>query len=127
MNKDKWVQLASANDDEMRAMSDKAEIFTPELEDYKPDISLFVDRALELQKLLGSAHDVFAELTYVIEPLARAVDSIEEKKGSGSPLKGVSREKVISVCNKHGLRTLDQLLVVLDRIQQAQKGTLTSA
>ena len=101
----------------------------------KPDYSEFIRRIegskpIEGLTPLGFVRWLFEPLTSLETSIPKdddldggGADSVMEKQ-KPSPLKGFNREQVISICNLHGLRTLDQLLQLIDRLQQANKGVL---
>jgi len=132
---EKWADIAAPNSSTMKSKVSK---FVDDVsgEDQRHRVETFMDRAEEL----GRKHKVnmYQLLSYMLAPLtdtkveepeldAEQMSSLlneEEPRPKSRPLKGQSREQVVSICNRHGLRTLDQLLLVIDRLAQAQKGSL---
>lgn len=122
---DKWADIA---DNGNKAMRDQVTSFEKSVSQATATaFSQFIDRVNDLH----TNHDIDAleVLAYVLSPLLDSPGSKENitsnitSEGKG-PLGGISRDQVISLCNKHGLRTLEQLLQLIDRLQQAQRGTL---
>lgn len=128
----KWAEIAAPNSSSMKSKVSKFVDSAEQDADQSYKIEMFISRAEEL----GRKHkvDMYKLLSYMLAPLTDAkVEEPELETGiAGSvqneektrPLLGKSREQVIAVCNRHGLRTLEQLLQLIDRIQQAQKGSL---
>jgi hypothetical protein len=142
MNADKWPEIATSNKADQETMRDKVEKFTGK--DVER-VGEFIDRLHRVQSQLD--RDVIEMLHYLLAPLTNDDDKmiapvgnmengreelsdkkgrIQERKKSKTkgPLVGKTRDEVIAVCNQHGLKTLDQLLFLLDKIQQAQRGNL---
>ena len=120
----KWADMVSKDAATNKAIKDRTSQFQKEVDQEAP-IRSFLDRADEMNDKHGL--DVLKIISYVLEPLVGATTSQDETPVSEiarSPLKGQSREDVIRICNNHGLRTLEQLLQLIDRIQQAQRGAL---
>ena len=101
------------------------------------------DEALEFMKRIRRAEErsgntFLNDLKFILEPL---IDdhSIPSKLVGGDKdgimnqvdeeqqirFKGASRAQVVDACNRHGLRTLDQLLQLISHVQSAMKGGLT--
>ena len=100
------------------------------------------DEALEFMKRIRKAEErsgntFLNDLKFILEPL---IDdhSIPSKLVGGDKdgimnqvdeeqirFKGASRAQVVDACNRHGLRTLDQLLQLISHVQSAMKGGLT--
>ena len=121
----KWADIADPDNETMKkqvsSFSNSSGLTSSK------SIEQFIDRIEELE----SKHSINAleVIAYVLSPLLGREQSTDDAApefaivGEGV-LGGKSREQVISICNKHGLRTLPQLLLLIDKLQQAQKGTL---
>ena len=101
------------------------------------------DEALEFMRRVRKAEErsgrtFLNDLKFVLEPLvddhsipADLVGGDDDgimMKEQDSPIrfKGASRAQVVDACNRHGLRTLEQVLQLISHIQTATKGGLTA-
>lgn len=100
------------------------------------------DEALEFMKRIRKAEErsgrtFLNDLKFILEPLIDDHSIPSELVGGDKDgimnqanenqirFKGASRAQVVDACNRHGLRTLDQLLQLISHVQSAMKGGLT--
>lgn len=120
---EKWANIVDKDNVKMR--SQMADYESQANHSDMMGIEQFVDRVCDLHN--NYKIDALEVLSYVLSPLISG-ELVQAKcpivTEGRSPLKGMSRDQVISLCNRHGLRTLEQLLQLIDMMQQAQRGNL---
>ena len=94
----------------------------------RKEFSEFMRRVSKADKRYNG--DFLHALHFIMKPLASLISDTDEQdvhleNQSSLRFKGHSRDDVIAACNRHGLRTLEQLLQLISHIQSATKGGLT--